>query len=120
MSLLYRNRRLDLDHVLLDTGSASTILSADCLLDIDLRCDPTDILNRVRGVGGTEFVFSKTIDRLSLGDLTVMDFEIEVGAMDYGFSFELEGIVGMDFLDRVGAVIDLRHRKVGSAAGNSD
>ncbi len=42
-------------------------------------------------------MFSKTIDRLSLGELTVADFEIEVGAMDYGFSFELEGIVGMDF-----------------------
>ncbi len=32
--------------------------------------------------------------------------------MDYGFSFELEGIVGMDFLTQVGAVIDLRHRVV--------
>jgi len=112
MSVLYRGRRLDLENVLLDTGSASTIFSADRLLEIDLRCDPTDILNRIRGVGGTEFVFSKTVDRLSLGDLAVSDFEIEVGAMDYGFSFELGGIVGMDFLERVGAVIDLRRRLV--------
>ncbi len=36
--------------------------------------------------------------------------------MDYGFSFELDGIVGMDFLARVGAVIDLRHRLVTAAA----
>ena len=117
MSLLYRGRRLDLDNVLLDTGSASTILSADKLLDIDLRSEPTDILNRIRGVGGTEFVFSKTIDRLSLGDLSVVDFEIEVGAMDYGFHFELEGIVGMDFLGTVGAVIDLRRRRVTGSVG---
>ena len=40
------------------------------------------------------------------------DFEIEVGAMDYGFRFELGGIVGMDFLEQVGAVIDLRRRRV--------
>ena len=117
MSLFHRSRRLDLENVLLDTGSASTIFSADRLLDIDLRCDPTDILNRIRGVGGTEFVFSKTVDRLALGDLTVEDFEIEVGAMDYGFNFELEGIVGMNFLDHVGALIDIRHRRVTAAAG---
>lgn len=117
MSIHHAGRRLDLDNVLLDTGSASTIFSADRLLDIDLRCERTDILNRIRGVGGTEFVFSKTIDELSLGDLKVADFEIEVGAMDYGFSFELEGILGMDFLERIGAVIDLRNRRVTSAAG---
>jgi len=117
MSLLYRGRQLDLENVLLDTGSASSIFSADRLLEIDLRCDPKDILNRIRGVGGTEFVFSKTVDRLSLGDLAVSDFEIEVGAMDYGFRFELGGIVGMDFLERVGAVIDLRrHLVTGSKA----
>lgn len=110
--LFHENRRLVLNNVLLDTGSASTILSADRLLDIDLRCEPTDILNRVRGVGGTEFVFSKTIDRFSLGNVEVTDFETEVGAMDYGFRFELEGILGMDFLDRVGAVIDLRQREI--------
>jgi hypothetical protein len=35
------------------------------------------------------------------------DFEIEVGAMDYGFDFTIEGIVGMDFLVRARATIDL-------------
>ncbi len=119
MSLLFRGRQLDLKNVLLDTGSASSIFSADRLLDIDLRCEPTDILNRIRGVGGTEFVFSKTIDQLSLGDLTVADFEIEIGAMDYGFNFELDGIVGMDFLEQVGAVIDLRRRLVTASTARS-
>ena len=44
MSLLYRGSHLDLENVLLDTGSASSIFSADRLLDIDLRCEPSDIL----------------------------------------------------------------------------
>jgi hypothetical protein len=117
MSLIFRGRHLDLENVLLDTGSATTIFSADRLLDIDLRCEPRDILNRIRGVGGTEFVFSKTIDRLFLGALSVTEFEVEVGAMDYGFRFDLDGIVGMDFLEQVGAVIDLGRRVVtGSSA----
>lgn len=56
-------------------------------------------------MGGAEFVFTKRVDRLSVGELSVQDFEIEVGAMDYGF--EMDGIVGMDFLMEVGAIIDL-------------
>jgi hypothetical protein len=37
--------------------------------------------------------------------------------MDYGFRFDLDGIVGMDFLEQVGAVIDLGRRVVtGSSA----
>ena len=33
------------------------------------------------------------------------DFSIEVGVMDYGF--EVNGILGMDFMKGVGAIIDL-------------
>ncbi len=121
VSLLHRERVIELKNVLLDTGSASTVLSADRLLSIGLGCEPRDTLKRIRGVGGTEFVFSKTIDRLSLGNLTVKNFDIEVGAMDYGFRFVLEGIIGMDFLTRIGAVIDLRRRVVtGSAKSERD
>ncbi len=36
--------------------------------------------------------------------------------MDYGFRFELDGIVGMDFLEQVGAVIDLRRRRVSNSS----
>lgn len=101
----YRRRELKLNNVLLDTGSASTIFSTDKLLMIDLLYEPEDFVHRIRGVGGAEFVFTKRVDRLEMEPLTVHDFEIEVGAMDYGF--EIDGIVGMDFLMRVGAVIDL-------------
>lgn len=51
-------------------------------------------MRRIRGVGGTEFVFMKTIDRLSAGTLETDNFEIEIGAMDYGI--ELDGILGLD------------------------
>ena len=40
-----------------------------------------------------------------MGELALSDFEIEVGAMDYGFA--IEGIIGLDFLRQVGAVINL-------------
>jgi predicted aspartyl protease len=109
-SIEYRGRRLTLKNVLLDTGSASSVFSADKLLDIGLQYEPQDTIHRIRGVGGAEFVFTKTVDRLALGKLKAVDFEIEVGAMEYGF--EIDGIVGMDFLAQVGALIDLARLEI--------
>ncbi len=101
----YHGRRVTFPQVLLDTGSAGCIFAADKLLTIDLRYEPDDAVHRIRGVGGAEFVFTKKVDRLGLSDLQVDGFEIEVGAMDYGM--EMDGIIGMDFLIKTGAVIDL-------------
>jgi hypothetical protein len=106
-SLVFRGRALQVADVILDTGSAGTIFSADRLLEIGIAPDLFDPLRRIRGVGGTEFVFTKKIEHLAAGDLVVSDFEVEVGAMDYGFP--ADGILGLDFLIRAGALIDLRH-----------
>ena len=54
---------------------------------------------------GKSLCFLKVIDSLKIGNLEVNDFTIEIGAMDYGL--ELDGIVGLDFLKEVGAIIDL-------------
>lgn len=110
ITLRYRGQQLELSDVLLDTGSAGTIFSADQVLSIGLQYEADDPVHRIRGVGGSEFVFAKRVDRLSLGDLQVNNFVIEVGAMGYGI--DMAGIVGMDFLTQVGAVIDLSQLEV--------
>jgi len=61
----------------------------------------------VRGVGGAEVVFTRLVDRVQVGCRAVEQFEVEIGGMDYGF--EIDGILGMDFLMRTGAIINL-HR----------
>lgn len=100
----YRGRDLELHNVLLDTGSAGTVLSIDKMLSIGLEYAADDAVHRIHGVGGTAFVFSKTVEQLAIDDIHVDGFEIEVGGMNYGF--EMDGILGLDFLLRVGAVID--------------
>jgi hypothetical protein len=112
-TLTYRGQQLSLSDVLLDTGSAGSIFSADSLLTIDLVPEPLDTLRRIRGVGGVEFVFSKRVDLQEAGELVLEDFEIEVGALDYGFP--VEGILGVDFLTRAGALIDLKNSVLRSA-----
>jgi len=110
ISLTYRGQQITLENILLDTGSAGTVFSADMVLDIGLQLEPNDAIHRIRGVGGTEFVFTKRVDKLSLGTLQANDFEIEVGAMDYGL--EIEGIIGMDFLLQVRAIVDFAQLEI--------
>lgn len=113
IAVAHRGRRITLDNVLLDTGSAGTVLSVDQVLTIGLQYEADDFVHRIRGVGGAEFVFTKRADEVSLGELLVSDFEVEVGAMEYGFP--IDGILGMDFLTKTGAVIDLAGMEVHTA-----
>ena len=106
MDVTFRGRSLHLSDVILDTGSAGTIFAADRLLEIGVAPEPADAIRRIRGVGGTEYVFTKSLDRLAVGEMEIDRFEIEIGAMDHGFP--ADGILGLDYLLKAGALIDLR------------
>ena len=112
-TLVHRSQRVTLKNVLLDTGSAGSIFSTDKVAGIGLAYEPDDFVHRIRGVGGSEFVFTKQADLLKVGDLKIEKFEIEIGAMNYGF--EMDGIIGVDFLIKVGALVDLGRMELRSA-----
>jgi predicted aspartyl protease len=105
VTVAYQGITMDIQHVLVDTGSAATLLAADSVAAIGIVPLPQDALHTIRGVGGTEVVFTRRLDYLQVGECRLTGFEIEVGGMDYGF--ELHGILGMDFLMQAGAILDL-------------
>jgi len=110
LTVIYKGYTIEIPSVLVDTGSASTILAADQVTVINIFPEPEDRLFTIRGVGGSEVVYSRRVDRLQIGMSGLNNLEIEVGGMDYGF--EIGGILGMDFLTQAGAVIDLRQMTI--------
>jgi len=114
ITLLHGSQQRDLANVLLHTGSVGALFAADQVLAVGLQYEAHDPVQRIRGIGGVEFVFAKRINRLSVGELQVSDFAIEVGAMDYGFA--IDGIIGTDFLLQVGAVINLSRLEIRRAS----
>lgn len=82
-----------------------TVFKMDKVDEIGITIEENDIIETISGVGGSEFVYKKYVDSISIGNLNLNNFKVEIGVMDYGF--EINGIVGMDFLKSVGAVIDL-------------
>ncbi|MDM8517448.1 retropepsin-like aspartic protease [Desulfobacterales bacterium HSG16] len=102
----YQGNAIDIPHVLIDTGSGRTIFAADIVAQIGIVPLENDMIYTIRGVGGTEAVFVRCVDYLKIGKHRLTNFEIEIGGMDYGF--EINGIVGMDFLLDAKAVIHLK------------
>lgn len=105
ITLIYKGKYMVLDNILMDTGSGGTVLKMDRVDELGITIEKDDTIETISGVGGIEFVYKKNIDGIKLGDLVISNFTIEVGVMDYGF--EINGIIGMDFLKEVGAIIDL-------------
>ena len=101
----YHAKDIEIPDILVDTGSASTILAADMVAPIGIVPQQDDVLHVIHGVGGSEVVFSRKVQRLQVGERDLKRFEIEIGGMDYGFA--ISGILGMDFLSRAGGIIDL-------------
>ena len=105
ISLVYNNKEMKLDNVLVDTGSGGTLLKMDKVEEIGVVIEEDDTIETIEGVGGIEFVYKKNMDKLVIGDIKVENFKVEIGVMDYGF--DINGIIGMDFLNEINAVIDL-------------
>lgn len=110
LKIHYNDKSLDIENVLIDTGSGGTILKMDIVEEIGITIDINDNIETISGIGGTEFVYIKSIDSIEIGELKLNNFNVEIGTMDYGF--DINGIVGMDFLRETGAIIDLNNMRL--------
>lgn len=106
VTVTHRSVSLSIRDVLVDTGSAGTVLSANIMAQMSVHPEPADRLRALRGIGGRELVFTRRLDRIEVAGRELVDVEVEIGAMDYGFS--INGILGMDFLRAAGAVLNMR------------
>ncbi|MGL5066478.1 MAG: retropepsin-like aspartic protease [Sarcina sp.] len=112
IDVMYKGCNMQIDNILIDTGSGGTILKMDLVEEIGITIEVTDSIECIQGVGGNEFVYKKSIDKIGLGELFVENLKVEIGVMDYGF--EINGILGIDFLQAINAVIDLNELTITS------
>jgi len=111
VTLSANGKSLFLARVLVDTGSGGSVFKADDLAEVDILPGDADIIRNISGIGGEEGVIEKQIASIEVGDLSLSPFTIQIGALDYGF--EMDGIIGADFLLKTGAVIDFDAMEIG-------
>ena len=112
VTIYANNQSLVLSNVLLDTGSAATAFKTDDLAKLGLELELGDTIKQMFGVGGSEYVIEKQVSKIQVGNLVAEPFTVQMGALDYGFP--MGGILGMDFLLKVGATIDFRNLEIRS------
>lgn len=105
-TLYANNKLLRFERLLIDTGSERCVFKTEDLESIGVFSAPDDEVFLIIGVGGTETVIEKQIEGLEIGNLILRPFKIELGALDYGF--EIDGIIGVDFLRQAGALLDAK------------
>ncbi|MCE5172314.1 retropepsin-like domain-containing protein [Paenibacillus profundus] len=87
VTVYYKNQSITLPRVLINTGSSSTILKLDVVEEIGLTVEVDDVLGTISGVGGSEFVFFKTVDAIELNGFIIENFQVDIGTMNYGITY---------------------------------
>ena len=102
LDITINNDELHLENVLVDTGSATTLINSDYI-----NLDGTEIIRNAHGVGGYETILKKRINVFKINGLELKNFEISLGEMDYGI--ELDCLLGLDVLETLGADINIKN-----------
>lgn len=97
------------DKILVDTGSVDTVLNGDIMGRLDIQYTGDEPLNKYTGVGGgEEFCIICKVDVIKLGNLKKANFPVAISDMDYAKKYDVDGIIGVDFLIATNAVINLK------------
>ena len=103
----FRGSTKVIENIVIDTGAAETIISPDAVEDIGIFAELEDSVNSFYGVGGSlHNFFSKNVEKVKLGEVSLEEVKIDFGVIDpKGY---INGLLGLDLLMKLGAVIDLK------------
>ena len=108
ISLVFRDSILIINDIVIDTGAAETLLSPDAVEKIGLVAKVGDNISSFYGVGGSfHNSFSKHVDKIKLGTIELEDVKVDFGVIDP--SGRINGLLGLDLLMEIGAIIDLKN-----------
>ncbi len=106
MSIRYKARSITIDHLVVDTGAAHSLISSDIAAQIGIHFENGDRLVRSFGIGGDEFSFRKQIDQVKLGNFILDNAYIDFGVFHEEIN-HINGLIGLDILKQGNMIIDL-------------
>ncbi|MFB5675881.1 retroviral-like aspartic protease family protein [Paenibacillus terreus] len=108
IEIVFRGKSMVIDNVVIDTGAAETIISPDAVEEIGISAELDDYIHSSYGIGGSLHRFySKSIDQVNLGAVSLSNVKLDFGIIDP--QGHINGLLGLDLLIKLNAVIDLKH-----------
>lgn len=111
MTICYKGRSLTVDHLVIDTGAAHSLLSSDIAAQIGIHFENGDKLVRSFGIGGDEYSFRKLIDQVQLGNFIMDNAYIDFGVFHEDID-QINGLIGLDILKSGNMIIDLHQMEM--------
>ncbi|MCL5289897.1 MAG: retropepsin-like aspartic protease [Bacillota bacterium] len=96
-----------IENVVIDTGATHSILSPDSVHNLGLEYQDEDQIVTSVGLGGRQYAFVKKVDKVDFGPFNVNECNMDFCVIDQ--TGRVNGLLGLDLLSRVGAVIDLKN-----------
>ena len=108
IEIMFRGKSILIDNIVVDTGACETIISPDVVEDIGIIVELNDKVNSFYGVGGSlHNFFSKVVDEIKFGNRSINTTKVDFGVIDPEGA--INGLLGLDFLMELGALIDLKN-----------
>lgn len=115
LKLRHNGNEKEVRNLVLDTGAAETIIYRHAVKELGIYLEETDEFVFMRGIGGREPAFRKTMESVKFLDFCAVNFPIDFGdsvedeVMESTFDEEVvNGLLGLDVLSAGGFVIDLQ------------
>jgi hypothetical protein len=106
LTCVHRGIVAELPRVVVDTGSAITILDEAELSTQGVVLGPPKGRARMHGIGGSERATSYELELVEIqGEIAMQRFAPHIGPARYGR--DIGGLLGLDFLRQAGAIINL-------------
>ena len=105
LSITFNGKSKKLKNVAIDTGAVQSILNLVFVEELGIKPNPDEKPVTAYGIGGEMGFFYKQIDELAIGDFVFKDIEMDFGDIDP--KGELMGLIGLDLLNKIRAVIDV-------------
>lgn len=106
VELAFKDKKICLYNVLIDTGCSVTIFDTDLMAEIGIIIDfAMGIPTTMYGVGGKgEVCNQQKVEGLSIDGKYLENFNLQLGMVQdmYGF----DGLIGIDFMLETGLVLD--------------
>lgn len=95
ITIKYNGQTKVIDNIVIDTGASHTLISQDEVDDIGIKVTLDDDIITSYGIGGKEHAFTKTVQRVEVGDCIFEGIRLEFTAFRY---HDINGLLGLDLL----------------------
>jgi len=108
INLTFREKSKEIDNIVVDTGAAESIISPDVVEDLGIFAEQDDSINSFYAAGGSlHNYFTKRVQEITLGGVGLKEVTMDFGVIDP--KGNINGLLGLDLLIKIGAIIDLKN-----------